>query len=112
MSWMLRHAVLPLAVAYAVFAFVLLTGERTTRGRRGRNARTGGRGSFGGIALYVVSLAAGGYGAFASFLAVYCAGQNRPGRCLVPALSEAGLLAAAVAVPGLLALEAASRLKR
>ena len=107
---MLRHAVLPLAIAYLVFAFVLIAGERTSRGARGRRGRRPR--PLRTVVVHVVSLALGGYAALGSVLARYCLGQTRPAACLAPALWETGVLTVAAAVPGLLAMEAASRLRR
>ncbi|HVL82252.1 MAG TPA: hypothetical protein VM840_11755 [Actinomycetota bacterium] len=96
MSWMLRHAVLPLAIAYAVFLSVLIAGERSLRSSGGRRRHE--RGSFVSSLVHLVSLAAGGYAVFVAIVGAYCVAQRDPIGCLAPAVREAGTLAAAAFV--------------
>ncbi len=105
MSWILRHAVLPPAIAYAIAMAVLVAGSRSRPQPRSRGPRR----PLGRAAGALLTLGLGGFGAFAVIVGAYCAAQTRPARCLTPALREAGRLCV-IALAGLLVLEVLSRL--
>ncbi|HVE91749.1 MAG TPA: hypothetical protein VNE62_05565 [Actinomycetota bacterium] len=105
MSWVLRHAVLPPAIAYVIAMIVLVSGSRQGRERAARRRRPPLWRAVAGL----IALSAGGYGAFALTVGAYCVAQTSPGRCLAPALREAGLLGL-LSLGGLVLLDALSRL--
>lgn len=106
---LLREVVVPVGLASAGVLFVLVTAARqTTSGDRRYASR---RPAAAVVVRHVIGTALGGFALLMAAMSVYCGTRGVAlGACMVEPVRGAGLLLV-IAVPGLLGIEALSRLR-